>query len=527
MMLLCKFDSKATAMEHITPVDRHQLSFGSLEELIAPDDPVRFLDAFAEKMDLLKLGFKLKDVKVEGRPSFHPRLFLKIYLYGYQNGIRSSRRLEKECKRNVEMQWLCGKLVPNYHTIADFRKVNGKALVNMFKLFVSFLQEADLIGGKTIAIDGTKSRAHNSKKNNFTSKKLDRHFQYIEEKTKEYLTQMDSLDQEEDAAELQDVEAKIARLKQNKIKYKKLNSQLIASGEPQISTTDPDSRSLLVQGQVVEVCYNTQTAVDAKHCLVVATHTINRNDRNALSSIANEAKQNLQADQFTLLADKGYHNAREIENCQALNLKTIVAQQELVNSNTKGTTKEYLVDQFKYNNKTDTYTCPAGQTLKTFGTWHTKMRDDKSSYKFKKYRTPACKTCPVKQLCTGRVKGGREIERSQYAAAVEQNTRNYKRNQKLYRRRQEINEHIFGTIKRKWGYNYTNLIGLEKVNGEWSLIMLSYNIKRVFNILEFDDLMTTLKNWKPKYRKTWRLRSNPASNAAITLPIFYELEIAA
>lgn len=514
-------------MQHIPPSDRHQLSFGSLDELIEPQNQVRFLDAFAEKLDLLKLGFQLKVVQVEGRPSYHPRLFLKIYLYGYQNGIRSSRRLEKECKRNIEMQWLCGKLVPNYHTIADFRKVNGIALVNMFRLFVTFLKEADLIGGKTIAIDGTKSRAHNSKKNNFTSKKLDRHFQYIEEKTKEYLAQMDSLDQEEDATELQDVESKITRLKQNKIKYKKLKKHLVASGEPQISTTDPDSRSLLVQGQVVEVCYNTQAAVDAKHCLVVATHTINRNDRNALTSIAKEAKQNLKADQFTLLADKGYHNAREIENCQSLNLKTIVAQQELVNSNPKGTTKEYLVDQFKYNSTNDTYTCPAGQTLKTFGTWHTKKRDDKISYQFKKYRTPACKLCSVKHLCTGKAKGGREIERSQYAEAVELNTRNYKRNQKLYRKRQEINEHIFGTIKRKWGYNYTNLIGLEKVNGEWSLIMLSYNIKRTFNILDFDDLMLTLKNWKPKYRKAWRLLSKTKLIAPIIQLCFYECKIAA
>ncbi|MBL0343635.1 MAG: transposase [Bacteroidetes bacterium] len=261
--------------------------------------------------------------------------------------------------------------------------------------------------------------------------------------------------------------------------------------------------------------------------MVVATHTISRNDRNALSTIAAEAKSNLNSSEFTLLADKGYNNAREIEQCQLLNLKTIVARQELVNSNPKGTTKEYLVDQFKYNRRNDTYTCPAGQTLHTFGTWHTKKREDKISYQYKKYRTPKCKHCPVKHLCTGRAKGGREIERSQYAEAVELNNRNYKRNQKLYRTRQEINEHIFGTIKRKWGYNYTNLIGLEKVNGEWSLIMLSYNIKRSFNILEFDDLMQTLKKWKPKYRKAWRLRSNPTPNASITLPAFYELEIAA
>ena len=258
-----------------------------------------------------------------------------------------------------------------------------------------------------------------------------------------------------------------------------------------------------MQGQVVEVCYNTQAAVDDKHNLIVATHTINRNDRNALSSIALEAKNNLSEQSFTVLADKGYHNAREIETCQNNDLKTIVAQQDLVNSNPFGTTKAYLVDQFKYNSKTDTYTCPAGQTLSTFGTWHLKKRDDKISYQFKKYRTPKCKDCPVKHLCTGRQKGGREIERSQYAAAVELNNKTYKRNSKQYRKRQEINEHIFGTIKRKWGYYYTNLIGLEKVNGEWSLIMLSYNIKRTLNILDFEDLMQQLINWKPKYRKEW------------------------
>ncbi|MBK7967899.1 MAG: transposase [Bacteroidetes bacterium] len=158
-------------MQHIVPIDRHQVSFSSLEELVAPDDPVRFLDAFAEKLDLSKLGFKTKAIQPEGRPSFDPRILLKIYLYGYQNGIRSSRRLEKECKRNTEMQWLCGRLVPNYHTIADFRKDNPVALKNMFKLFVAFLMDAGLIFGKTIAIDGTKSRAHNSKKNNYSPKR--------------------------------------------------------------------------------------------------------------------------------------------------------------------------------------------------------------------------------------------------------------------------------------------------------------------------------------------------------------------
>lgn len=199
-------------MQHISSYDRHQLFFGSLEEQILANDPVRFLDAFVDKLNLVKLGFVVKEIQVEGRPSFEPKLFLKIYLYGYQNGIRSSRRLEKECRRNIEMQWLCGKLAPNYHSIADFRKLNGKALQNMFKLFVSFLREADLVGGKTIAIDGTKSRAHNGKKNNYTARKLDRHFKYIEEKTVEYLHQMDELDQHEDAVTIADIESKLDRL---------------------------------------------------------------------------------------------------------------------------------------------------------------------------------------------------------------------------------------------------------------------------------------------------------------------------
>lgn len=335
------------------------------------------------------------------------------------------------------------------------------------------------------------------------------------------------MDKEESTELIGDLQDKIERLQMNQIKYEMLSDLLTESGEPQISTTDPDSRSLLIQGQVVEVCYNTQTAVDDKHKLVVATHTINRNDRNALSAIASEAKENLKANEFTLLADKGYNNAREIENCQRNDLKTIVAQQELVNSNPKGTTKEYLVDKFKYNKKNDTYECPEGQTLSTFGTWHTKKRDDKISYQYKKYRTPACKNCPVKYLCTGKAKGGREIERSQYAESVERNNKNYSKNQALYRKRQEINEHIFGTIKRKWGYYYTNLIGLEKVNGEWSFIMLNYNIKRVLNILSFDDLMLKLKNYKPKYRKEWLFTYRSTHFNRITQFNFFQPRLAA
>ncbi|MFY7732577.1 MAG: transposase, partial [Bacteroidia bacterium] len=255
------------------------------------------------------------------------------------------------------------------------------------------------------------------------------------------------------------------------------------------------------QGQVVEVSYNIQAAVDDKHNLVVATHTINRNDKNALSAIALEAKENLNLETFTALVDKGYHNGREIASCKENNITTIVAQPDQGKSNENGTQPEYLVSKFIYNKEENTYTCPQGATLSTTGRWHKKTgRTEESGYMYQKYRTPACKTCPVKSQCTSRT-GGREIDRSEYADAVEENNKRYKANQQLYRKRQEINEHIFGTIKRKWGYNHTNLIGLEKVNGEHSLIMLVYNIKRSINILGVPDLIAKLKAWNSPYKR--------------------------
>jgi transposase len=513
-------------MQHIRAKSRQQYEFVSLDDFIEQNHAVRFIDAFVEKLELNKLGFKLNTIKSEGRPSFQTSLFLKIYIYGYLNGIRSSRKLEKECVRNIELQWLCGSLKPNYHSIADFRKINPTALRNTFKLFVLFLKEADLIGSEIIAVDGTKSRAHNSKKNNYNPKKIERHLAYIEEKTNEYLAQLDATDATEKSDKITNIEEKLKRLKEHKIKYETIATQIQQSGEPQVSTTDPDSRALLIHGQVVEVSYNTQAAVDEKHKLVVATQTLNRNDRNALSNIALEAKNNIQAGSFTLLADKGYNNAKEIETCQNQGLTTIVAQQKIVNSNDKGTTKDYLAINFIYNKATDTYTCPQGQTLKTTGTLHTKKRSS-SSHKFKKYRTTACKTCPVLSLCTAKADGKREIERGQYAEALEANNKNYKEQYALYRKRQEINEHIFGTIKRVWGYYYTNLKGLKKVNGEWSLIMTVYNMKRTLNILGFDKLMERLHAWKPEYKKNWLYQHSTNKKQALIRILFFETQIAA
>jgi transposase len=501
-------------MQHITGISRQQLQISSLEDKIASDNPIRFIEAFVEHISLEALGFTVQTIKSEGRPSFDTRLFLKIYLYGYLNGLRSSRKLEKECFRNIELQWLLEAICPNYHSISDFRKQNPAGLRKLFKLFVSFLKDADLISGETIAIDGTKSRAHNSKKANFNQKKIDKHLAYIEERTQEYLTELETNDVKDNTVTVTKIQEKIARLKKNKIRYELLEEKLKDSGEPQISTTDSDSRALLVQGVVVEISYNIQAAVDNKLNLVVATHTINRNDRNALAAIAIEAKENLNIETYTALVDKGYYNGREITQCKDHNITTIVAQPAQGKSNENGTQPEYFVSKFVYNIQTDTYTCPQGKTLKTTGRWHKKSgRTEQSGYQFKKYRTPSCKECPVKDLCTSR-KGGREIDRSQYADAVEENNKRYQENSQLYRTRQEINEHIFGTIKRQWGYNHTNLTGLEKVNGEHSLIMLVYNIKRTMNILGIPDLIDKIQKWNAKY---------PSKGYALIIATFFKL----
>lgn len=482
-------------MQHRQGTARDQIGFSSFEDRISKDNPVRFIDVFSQKIELEKLGFLGKTLQKEGRPSFESSLFVRLYLYGYLNGLRSSRKLEKECERNVELHWLLHGMVPNYHSISDFRKDNPQALKKLFKLFVSFLKDVDLIAGETIAIDGTKSRAHNSKKANFSQKKIDRHLEYIDQKVSEYMAVLESSDLQDEQVKVTKVLDKIATLKERKIDYELLEKRLQESGEPQISTTDPDARALLVQGQVVEVSYNIQAAVDDKHNLVVATHTINRNDRNALAAIAKEVQENLEIENYTALVDKGYHNGRQIQECTDANITTIVASPELVNSNEKGTTKAYMVTEFVYNKESDTYTCPQGETLSTTGTWHKKTRE-RDSHQFKKYRTPKCKECPVKNLCTARASGGREIDRSEFAEAVESNNLRYKDNAALYRKRQEINEHIFGTIKRQWGYNHTNHTGLEKVGGEHALIMLVYNIKRSITILGVPDLIEKLKNFK-------------------------------
>ena len=497
-------------MQFIQGTHRDQTYFATLNEQVSTDNPVRLMDAFIDKLELQKLGFSNTVHKSEGRPPYAPAVLLKLYLYGYLNKIRSSRKLEKECSRNVELQWLLQNRVPNYHTIADFRKLHAAPLQSMFRLYVQFLGDAGLLGKTTIGIDGSKFKAVNSKKNNYNQKKIDRHRQFIEDKTARYLQELDELDKQENTArdELQVKKDKIAeglaKLKERTIKYDTLQQHLDATDDKQISTTDADSRSIIIVKSIVEVAYNTQNVVDDKHNLIVHTQATNTNDGKALHKAAIQAKENLQLpkeEPIMVLADKGYHTGAELQQCQQDNIITHVAYKE--QPSVKHIANEFLAESFAYDKVADSYTCPAGAVLTSLGTWHNKKGEaNETSYRFKTYRTGACKTCPLKSQCTKLPK--RIIQRSEYQDAVDINDNNIKQNPHYYKRRQAVCEHPFGTIKRHWGYTYTLLKGLQKVNGEMNLIMFCYNFMRTKNILGFDKMMETIKNWTPDYSKVIR-----------------------
>ena len=493
-------------MQFIQGNNRRQSYFATLEDQVASDNAVRLIDAFIDKLDLHQLGFTNTVHKSEGRPPYAPGVLLKLYLYGYLNKIRSSRKLERECSRNIELQWLLQNLQPNYHTIADFRKLHGQALQNMFRLYVQFLGDAGLLGKTTIAVDGSKFKAVNSKKNNYNQKKIDKHRGFIEDKTAKYLQELDELDkQESNSDELTVKKEKIAeglaKLKERTIKYDTLQEQLDNTTDKQISTNDGDSRSIIIVKNIVEVAYNTQNAVDDKHNLIVHTEATNSNDGKALYKAATQAKENLQLqkeDTITVLADKGYHTGAELQQCQKENMITHVAYKE--QPSVKHIATDFLSENFSYEKATDSYTCPAGAVLTTLGTWHNKKGEaNETSFRFKTYRTAACKTCALRTQCTKLPR--RIVQRSEYQDAVDINDNNIKANPQYYKRRQAIVEHPFGTIKRHWGFTHTLLKGLEKVNGEMNLIMFCYNFLRTTNILGFEKMLKAIENWQPDYTK--------------------------
>ncbi len=486
-------------MNYLQGKTREQMSMMSLECEVSADNPVRLIDLFVDQLDLSKLGFSKTSFKQEGRPCYGAADMLKLYYYGYLNRIRSSRRLEAECKRNIEVWWLMHELKPGYHTIADFRKDNSGALKNAFKMFVSFLKGEDLFSKELIGIDGTKLRAQNNNKNNFNEARLKKHLAYIENKTEAYIKELNDCDTAEDrqASELKtkEVHQKLDILKQRQQKYEQLDKELTESKATQISTTDPESRLLKIKDNIAEVSYNIQAATDSKHSMIVEFDIINENDQNQLGNMTCKAMDALEVKQITVLADKGYHVGKQLKLCKEQGATTLVAYIDR-NPRSKHIDPAYQTDKFIYDSINDTYICPQGAVLTTNGISYEKIRKGRTTYFIKQYNTRQCKTCPVKHLCTS-AKGSRQINRSQYQEVIDENNKRVDANAMLCKKRQQIVEHPFGTIKRGWGYSYTLLRGIKKVNGEVALIFTMYNFRRAMSILGVTELLKRLKKWKP------------------------------
>jgi hypothetical protein len=387
------------------------------------------------------------------------------------NKVRSSRELEKECKRNIEVMWLMKCLQPDHNTISNFRRDNPKAIKQVFRQTVEMAKHFKLIGGKLLAGDSSKFRAQNSKKNNFNKKKIQRHVEYIDNKLDEYNRQLAELDGDHK----QKIEKEIEKHNRRKDNYKQIENQLDETGQVQVSTSDPESRQMIVRNNITEVAYNVQTTVDAKNCIPIDYLVTNTNDSKAMGGMLRRAKSILQTNEFTALYDKGYHTGSEFETAQKLGIEVLVAIPAVAS---QAPTPQYNVDQFTYFENEDYYLCPQGERLTTPGTWH-KTR----TYNFKRYTTRACMTCCAKNQCT-KARYGKGIQRSQYQGLINKNKERLEHNQNYYRQRQAIVEHPYGTIKRQWGFSYImTKKGKARASADVGLMWIAYNLRRIITIL--------------------------------------------
>ena len=463
-------------MQFIRGKDRTQsiLFPESLDQRVEQNNEVRMIDLFVESINLADFKFVIKTTK-EGRPAYHPKDLLKLFVYGYLNHIRSSRQLEKECKRNIELLWLMKELAPDHNTISNFRRDNEKAIRKVFRYTVSIAKQFDLIGGRLVAGDSTRLRAQNSKKNNFNEGKIERHLTYIDAKLDQYNKALE----EAEGSDKETINQEIQKHTERKVNYENMSRQLTNTGEYQISTSDPDSRQMMMRNNISEVAYNVQTVVDAKHNIPIGYKVTNNNDTRAMSGMLRRTKTILGATTFTALYDKGYHTGCEIKKAVDLNVEIMVAIPGVASF---APDENYNFAHFKYDETNDTYTCPEQKVLTTNGNWYPKNKE-RYFYLAKHYKTNACSVCPVRERCT-KNKKGRLIERSEYAWYIEQNKLNIETNADIYKKRQSIVEHPYGTIKRQWGFDYIiTKKGMKRASADVGLMFIAYNIRRLTNIL--------------------------------------------
>lgn len=456
----------------------------TLDQMIAPANEVRIIDLFAESIHLEDFKFVTKTSR-EGRPAYHPKDLLKLFVYGYLNHIRSSRLLEKECKRNIEVMWLMKQLAPDHNTISNFRRDNEKVIRKVFRHTVSIAKHFDLIGGTLVAGDSTKLRAQNSKKNNFNDAKIERHIAYIDARLDEYNKALATAD--EDNKHI--IEDEIKKHNDRKDNYENMQRELAQTGEPQISTSDPQSRQLMTRNNISEVAYNVQTVVDAKHYLPIDYKVTNENDSRALSPMLRRTKTILGTTSFTALYDKGYHTGCEIKMAVTAGINIMVAVPGIASV---APDQNYNMSHFVYNEIDDTYTCPQKQVMNTNGKPYQKSKN-RNFYTVKHYKTNACTTCPARTLCTNNKKG-RLIERSEFTPYIEQNKNNIEANTAVYKKRQAIVEHPYGTIKRQWGFYYViTKKGLKRATADVGFMFVAYNLRRLMNIIGKNSFTKFLK----------------------------------
>ena len=470
-------------------VDRGQSTLfpDRLEDWIGDDNPVRVIDVFVDELDLGGLGFDRVAPQATGRPSYHPSVLLKLYIYGYLNRVQSSRRLEREAGRNVEVMWLSGRLVPDHKTIADFRKDNGPAIRKVCSQFVALCRQLELFADASVAIDGSKFKAVNARDKNFTRAKMQRRMEQIEESVERYLHQLDSADRQEPSlarttktARLKD---KIAKLKEEMGRLGKLEARMLAAPDQQISLTDPDARSMATSGRGSGmVGYNVQAAVDIKHHLIVAHEVTNvGTDRSQLSAIAKQTKAALKTNELDIVADRGYFSGLEILACKEADITVTLPKPMTSGSKAKG---RFGKQDFVYLADEDVYRCPAGEHL----VYH--YTNVEKGLTLHRYWTNVCQSCAIKDLCTTGKE--RRITRWEHEHLLEDVQRRLDEHPEKMRQRRETVEHPFGTIKYWMGYTHFQTKTLKKVGTEMALHVLAYNLKRVMNIMGIGPLIAAM-----------------------------------